>query len=268
MNVRSATRSTPSGSTTTTSVPTDTATPACAYGDSLVIGCADNRRRTPAIGRVPPGRPAPLAHRRGQRHQLGTGTRRQCRGADGFGGTAFHRGDLPPCTRADAATARPADRSVDQTAGRGLRGGPGPRRPRPHHQPDDGIAGPAGRPPHDRGYLPVHGPLPGHGSRDGQPHLRHPQAVERLAGADADPERGHSRRTAGLTAHAASAHESIGRETKKEQPCLTKRGRRRSGRTTFSGSRGHPLMTKELGEKIPALRSTRTSRTATTFSPP
>ena len=48
-----------------------------AYGDSLVIGCARQRRRAEGDGGVPAGRPAPVAHRRGQRHQLGTGPGRQ-----------------------------------------------------------------------------------------------------------------------------------------------------------------------------------------------
>ena len=37
------------------------------------------RRRAQGDGRVPAGRPAPVAHRRGQRHQLGTGAHRQRR---------------------------------------------------------------------------------------------------------------------------------------------------------------------------------------------
>ena len=48
-----------------------------AYGNSLLIGLRRQRRRTEGDGRVPAGRPAPVAHRRGQRHQLGTGADRQ-----------------------------------------------------------------------------------------------------------------------------------------------------------------------------------------------
>ena len=81
--------------------------------------------------------------------------------------------DLPPAARAHGAAARPADSGVDQAAGRGLRGRPRPHRPGPDHQPDDGVAGLTGGPPHGGGRLPLHGPLPGHGARDGHPDLRH-----------------------------------------------------------------------------------------------
>ena len=46
------------------------------------------RRRPPGHGRVPAGRPLPLAHRRRQRHQLGPGPGWQCLRAGGPGGTS------------------------------------------------------------------------------------------------------------------------------------------------------------------------------------
>ena len=112
--------------------------------------------------------------RRGQRHQLGAGPGRERRRAGDPARTALHRRDLPPGARAHAPAARPADGRVDQAAGRGLRGRPRPHRPGPHHQPDDGVAGATGGPPHGGGHLPLHGPLPGHGAGNGHPNLRHP----------------------------------------------------------------------------------------------
>ena len=132
------------------------------------------RRRTQGDGGVPAGRPAPVAHRRGQRHQLGTGAGRQRRRPAGMGRARLRRPDLLPASGAHATTPRPADRRADHAAGRGLRGGPRPHRPRPHHQPDDGVAGSTGGPPHDGGNLPLLGPLPGHGAGHGHPDLRHP----------------------------------------------------------------------------------------------
>ena len=87
---------------------------------------------------------------------------------------AFAGETCSPAARAHGAAARPADGGVDQTAGRGLRGGPRPHRPGPDHQPDDGVAGLTGGPPHGGGNLPLHGPVPGHGAGHGHPHLRHP----------------------------------------------------------------------------------------------
>ena len=79
------------------------------------------RRRTQGHGGVPAGRPAPVAHRRGQRHQLGTGAGGERGRAGDAGGTSLHRRDLPPAARAHGAAARPADGRVDHPAGRGLR---------------------------------------------------------------------------------------------------------------------------------------------------
>ena len=113
------------------------------------------RRRTEGDGRVPAGRPAPVAHRRGQRHQLGPSPSRQRRQRAGLGRTRLRRGDLLPAPRAHAPAPRPADHRVNHASGRGLRGGPRPHRPGPDHQPDDGVAGLTGGPPHGGG-----GPAP------------------------------------------------------------------------------------------------------------
>ena len=95
-SVPSGTRSTPSGRSESRA-PTDNCYPGLpAYGDSLIIGCADNAAARAGDGGVPAGRPAPVAHRRGQRHQLGTGPGRKRRRAGDPGGTALHRRDLPP----------------------------------------------------------------------------------------------------------------------------------------------------------------------------
>ena len=47
--------------------------PGLSAHDGLVIGCADNATARRAMAECLPGDPLPLAHRRGQRHQLGTG---------------------------------------------------------------------------------------------------------------------------------------------------------------------------------------------------
>ena len=100
------------------------------------------RRSTAGDGRESlPGRPAPVAHRRGQRHQLGPGAYRQRRRPRLRGRTSLRRRDLLPAPRAHGAAPRPADGGVDNSAGRGLRGRPRPHRPGPDHQPDDGVAG-------------------------------------------------------------------------------------------------------------------------------
>ena len=91
--VPSATRSTPSGRRTPSSdggrypgLPS--------YGNSLLIGCADNAAARQGDGRVPAGRPAPVAHRRGQRHQLGPSPHRQ-RGRPGLRGRTSLRQARP-----------------------------------------------------------------------------------------------------------------------------------------------------------------------------
>ena len=71
------------------------------------------RRRSQGDGGVPAGRPAPVAHRRGQRHQLGTGAHRE-RGRSGLRGrTSLRRGDLLPAARTHGTAPRPPDRRVN-----------------------------------------------------------------------------------------------------------------------------------------------------------
>ena len=73
------------------------ATPACPpTANSLHHRLRRQRRRTQGDGGVPAGRPPPVDHRRGQRHQLGTGPGRQRRRAGDPARTALHRGDVPP----------------------------------------------------------------------------------------------------------------------------------------------------------------------------
>ena len=145
-----------------------------AYGDSLIIGCADNAAARRAMAETLPGDPRRWLIDAGNDTNWGTGAGRQRRRAGDPGGTALHRPDLPPGARTHAPAARPADGGVDQAAGRGLRRRPRPHRPGPDHQPDDGLPGATGGPPHGGGNLPLHGPLPGHGARDGHTALRHP----------------------------------------------------------------------------------------------
>ena len=80
------------------------------YGESLVIGCADNAARTAGHGRVSAGTPRPLAHRRGQRHQLGPGPGRQrLRRVDweepAFEGETCYLAPAPTLQRPDLLTA-------------------------------------------------------------------------------------------------------------------------------------------------------------------
>ena len=114
-----------------------------AYGEQPDHRLRRQRRRTQGDGGDPAGRPAPVAHRRGQRHQLGAGAHRKRRRAGDFWeeeppftGQTCH---LAPSAHAPAP--RPADRSVHEAAGRGLRCRPRPHRPGPDHQPDDGVPG-------------------------------------------------------------------------------------------------------------------------------
>ena len=67
------------------------------------------RRRTQGDGRVPAGRPAPVAHRRGQRHQLGTSPHRH---EQAFAGETCYLLPAPTVQRPDLLTAvstRPPD---------------------------------------------------------------------------------------------------------------------------------------------------------------
>ena len=76
------------------------------------------RRSAEGDGRVPAGAPLPLAHRRGQRHQLGAGAGGQRRRPGGLGGTSLRTGETchllpaPTLQRPDLLTAvstRPPD---------------------------------------------------------------------------------------------------------------------------------------------------------------
>ncbi len=77
--------------------------PGLSSHDGLVIGCADNAAAQPGHGRVPAGRPLPLAHRRRQRHQLGPGAHWKHRSPGGTGGTSLRPATpatwprRPPC---------------------------------------------------------------------------------------------------------------------------------------------------------------------------
>ena len=152
------------------------------YGDGLIIGCADNAAARRAMAECLPGSPQRWLIDAGNDTNWGQVLVGNVAEKVGPGGTSLHRRDLPPGSGAHAPAPRPADRRVRQAAGRGLRGGPGPHRPGPHHQPDDGVAGVAGGPPHGGGNLPLPGPLPGHGPGHGDPVLRHPGGGGAVAG--------------------------------------------------------------------------------------
>ena len=144
------------------------------YGDCLIIGCADNAAARRAMAECLPGDPCRWLIDAGNDTNWGQVLVGNVAVAGGTGRASLHGGDLPPFARAHAPASRPADRGVHQAAGRGLRCRPRPHRPRPHHQPDDGVPGAPGGPPHGGGHLPLHGPLPGHGPGHCQPDLRHP----------------------------------------------------------------------------------------------
>ena len=144
-----------------------------AYGNSLLIGCADNAAARRAMAESLPGDPRRWLIDAGNDTNWGQVLIGNVADQD-FGGRTSLRGrDVPPAPRAHGAAPRPADRRVHHPAGRGLRGRPRPHRPGPDHQPDDGVAGLTGGPPHGGGNLPLHGPLPGHGDGNGYPQLRH-----------------------------------------------------------------------------------------------
>ena len=144
------------------------------YGDSLVIGCADNAAARRAMAECLPGDPRRWLIDAGNDTNWGQVLVGNVPERVTWDGASLRRRDLLPRARAHAAAPRPADRRADRPAGRGLRGRPRPHRPGPHHQPDDGVAGLTGGPPHGGGNLPLHGPLPGYGAGHGHPVLRHP----------------------------------------------------------------------------------------------
>ena len=144
------------------------------YGNSLLIGCADNAAARRAMAESLPGDPRRWLIDAGNDTNWGQVLIGNVADRDFGDEQAFAGRDLLPAARAHGPAARPADRRVDHAAGRGLRSRPRPHRPGPHHQPDDGVAGATGGPPHGGGNLPLHGPLPGHGAGNRHPDLRHP----------------------------------------------------------------------------------------------
>ena len=154
---------------------TDTATPGLPnYGDSLIIGCADNAAARRAMAECLPGDPRRWLIDAGNDTNWGQVLVGNVAEPVTLEEPPFNRRDLPPGPSAHAPAPRPADGGVDQTARRGLRCRARPHRPGPHHQPDDGVAGATGGPPHGGGHLPLHRPLPGHGAGHGHTALRHP----------------------------------------------------------------------------------------------
>ena len=143
-----------------------------AYGNGLVIGCADNAAARRAMAECLPGDPRRWLIDAGNDTNWGQVLDRKRLRRALLEQARLRRPDLLPAARSHDPASGPSDRRVDQAAGRGLRGRPRPHRPGPHHQPDDGVAGATGGPPHGGGHLPLHGPLPGHGPGNGQPHLR------------------------------------------------------------------------------------------------
>ena len=145
-----------------------------AYGDSLIIGCADNAAARRAMAECLPGDPRRWLIDAGNDTNwgqvlVGNVSEHVSWDEPTFVDQTCHLLPAPTLQRPDLLTA------VSTTpAGRGLRGRPRPHRPGPHHQPDDGVAGATGGPPHGGGNLPLHGPLPGHGAGDGHANLRHP----------------------------------------------------------------------------------------------
>ena len=112
------------------------------YGNSLLIeSCADNAAARRAMAECLPGDPRRWLIDAGNDTNWGQVLVGNVADRDFGDEQAFVGPDLLPAARAHGAAARPADGGVDRSAGRGLRGGPRPHRPGPHHQPDDGVAG-------------------------------------------------------------------------------------------------------------------------------
>ena len=145
-----------------------------AYRDSLIIGCADNAAARRAMAECLPGDPRRWLIDAGNDTNwgqvlVGNVSDRVSWEEPAFVDDTCYLAPAPTLQRPDLLTAvstRPPD--VDCAAALG------PHRPGPDHQPDDGVAGATGGPPHGGGNLPLHGPLPGHGPGHGHPHLRHP----------------------------------------------------------------------------------------------
>ena len=215
------------------------------YGNSLLIGCADNAAARRAMAESLPGDPRRWLIDAGNDTNWGQVLVGNVANELAWDEPAFveetcYLLPAPTVQRPDLLTA-----ASTTPAGRGLRGGPRPHRPGPDHQPDDGVAGLTGGPPHGGGLLPLHGPLPGHGAGHGHPDLRHPGG-----GGAGDA----VRLRAGDSELVVSAHERIQRRKQgEEKPCLTKRETPRTWQDNHSGPRGHKLMTKELADTIPPL---------------
>ena len=83
------------------------------YGNCLLIGCTDNAAARQGDGSVLAGRAATVAHRRGQRHQLGAGAHRKCgrtpshRYESAFDGETCYLLPAPTLQRPDLLTAVP-----------------------------------------------------------------------------------------------------------------------------------------------------------------
>ena len=133
------------------------------YGNSLVIGCADNAAARRAMAECLPGDPRRWLIDAGNDTNwgqvlVGNAPEPVAWDEPPFTGETCHLAPAPTLQRPDLLTA-----VSTSAAGRGLRSRPRPHRPGPDHQPDDGVAGATGGPPHGGGHLPLHGPLPGHG---------------------------------------------------------------------------------------------------------
>ena len=145
------------------------------YGSSLLIGCADNAAARRAMAESLPGDPRRwlidagndtnwgqvLIGNVADEVALGRPRLRRSRPAHLLPAPTLQRPDL-----LTAGSTRPPD--VDCAAALDLID------PGPDHQPDDGVPGLTGGPPHGGGNLPLHGPLPGHGAGNGHADLRHP----------------------------------------------------------------------------------------------
>ena len=145
-----------------------------AYGDSLIIGCADNAAARRAMAECLPGDPRRWLIDAGNDTNwgqvlVGNVAEPVTLEEPPFTGETCHLAPAPTLQRPDLLTAvstRPPD--VDCAAALDLTDQD------PDHQPDDGVSGATGGPPHGGGNLPIHGPLPGHGAGNGHAALRHP----------------------------------------------------------------------------------------------
>ena len=215
------------------------------YGDSLIIGCADNAAARRAMAETLPGDPRRWLIDAGNDTNwgqvlVGNVAEPVTLEEPPFTGETCHLAPAPTLQRP-----RPTDGRFDQTPGRGLRCRARPHRPGPDHQPDDGVAGATGGPPHGGGHLPLHGPLPGHGAVNRHTALRHP------GGGGAG---GALRLRAGDTVPVTNAQQTHSRkETRRGETMSDKKGNATIWQDNHSGRRRHKLMTNELADTIPPL---------------